>query len=48
VVEARPNGYRVQGFFHLQPGLVPAARAPELRRFLVLAQRTLERRLEAP
>jgi len=27
---------------------VPAARAPELRRFLVLAQRTLERRLEAP
>ncbi|MCG6964836.1 MAG: DUF3857 domain-containing protein [Acidobacteria bacterium] len=48
VVDAEPSGYRVRGFFHLQPGLVPAARAPELRRFLVLAQRTLERKLEAP
>lgn len=48
VVEARSSGYRVRGFFHLKPGLVPAAQAPQLRRFLVLAQRTLERKLEAP
>ena len=40
-------GYEVTGFFHLEPGLVEAGEAPALRRFLVLVQRHLERRLEA-
>jgi transglutaminase-like putative cysteine protease/tetratricopeptide (TPR) repeat protein len=47
-VEGRDTGYRVEGYFHLVPGLVPAERAPELRAFLLEVERLLTRPLEAP
>jgi hypothetical protein len=42
------DGYVVTGRFQLRPGLVAAADAPELRRFLVNAERYLTRPLEVP
>lgn len=47
-IEPRPEGYRVDGYFHLEPGLVSAERAPELRDFLLEVKRNLERLLETP
>jgi tetratricopeptide (TPR) repeat protein len=44
----QPLGYRVEGFLHLEPGLVEAAEYRELRDFLVAVERHLQRRLEAP
>ena len=46
--DATETGYRVRGFVHLVPGLVPADRAPQLRAFLLEAERLLQRPLEAP
>jgi transglutaminase-like putative cysteine protease/tetratricopeptide (TPR) repeat protein len=42
------NGYRVAGSFRLRPGIVAAADAPGLRRFLVEVERHLGRPLELP
>jgi hypothetical protein len=42
------NGYRVDGFLHLEPGLYAAEEVDGLREFLVTVERHLERRLEAP
>ncbi|RLE18191.1 MAG: hypothetical protein DRJ65_21730 [Acidobacteria bacterium] len=47
-VERQSDGYRITGRFHLEPGVVGAERAPELRTFLVKSRRILERPLEVP
>jgi transglutaminase-like putative cysteine protease/thioredoxin-like negative regulator of GroEL len=47
-IERLDTGYRVTGYFHLAPGLVPADRAAELRAFLLEVERLLARPLEAP
>lgn len=49
-LEFSPNerGYRVDGYFHLEPGLVEAHRARELREFLLEVERLLKRPLETP
>jgi hypothetical protein len=47
-LEATERGYRVEGRFHLTPGLYPASDASELRDFLVAAERELGRPLEVP
>jgi len=41
-------GYRVEGRFSLEPGMVVAADAEQLREFLVAAERHLSRPLEVP
>jgi transglutaminase-like putative cysteine protease/tetratricopeptide (TPR) repeat protein len=41
-------GYRVEGYVHLEPGLVAAERAPELREFLLEIERLLSRPLDSP
>ena len=41
-------GYRVNGYFHLESGVVEAHRAPELREFLLEIKRVLSRPLETP
>ncbi len=46
--ELEEKGYRVSGYFHLEPGLVEADRAPELREFLLEVERILSRPLETP
>lgn len=46
--EAREKGYRVNGYFHLEPGLIDADRAPELRAFLLEVGRILDQPLETP
>ena len=45
---AQPLGYRVEGFLHLESGLVEAAEYHDLRDFLVAVERHLQRRLEVP
>jgi transglutaminase-like putative cysteine protease len=47
-VETDDKGYRVSGYVHLEPGLVEARRAPELRAFLLEVKRLLGRPLETP
>ncbi len=47
-VEPLPDGYRIHGRFHLEPGLVPPDRLAGLRSFLLAASRTFARHLEAP
>jgi hypothetical protein len=42
------SGYRVNGAFHLQSGLVEAAETSALRDFLVTVERHLDRPLEVP
>ncbi len=42
------DGYVLTGFFHLEPGLVPPERAPDLRAFLVAVERHLSTPLETP
>jgi hypothetical protein len=42
------SGYKVTGSFRLEPGLVGAADAADLRRFLVEVERHLGRPLEVP
>jgi len=46
--ELTEEGYRVNGYFHLEPGLIEAARAPELREFLLEVGRLLSRPVESP
>jgi hypothetical protein len=46
--ERTENGYRASGYVHLEPGLVAAERASELRDFLLEVERTLSRPLEIP
>lgn len=41
-------GYRVNGYVHLNPGVVEAERAPELRAFLLEIERILSQPLETP
>jgi hypothetical protein len=48
VIEPQGSGYRVDGRFHLEPGLITADQAPALRDFLVDVQRQLARTLETP
>ena len=45
---SRRQGYRVEGYVHLEPGLIDARRAPELREFLLEVERILSRPLETP
>ena len=47
-IDGNDKGYRVEGFLHLDPGLVAAAEVDELRRFLVTVERLLGRKLESP
>lgn len=47
-IEPEEKGYRVNGYFHLESGLVEAHRAPELREFLLEIKRILSRPLETP
>jgi hypothetical protein len=47
-VETDSTGYEIEGFFHLESGLVAAEDVPELREFLVTVERRLQRRVEAP
>jgi hypothetical protein len=46
--EVTDTGYRVSGYLHLEPGLIDADKAAELREFLLEVERHLERPLEAP
>ncbi len=46
--EVMEKGYRVKGYFHLEPGLIEADRAPELRAFLLEIGRILSRPMETP
>jgi tetratricopeptide (TPR) repeat protein len=46
--EAGSTGYRVEGYFHLEPGVLQAEQVPALREFLVTAERRLQRRVETP
>jgi len=46
--EGIEKGYRVKGYFHLEPGLIDADRAPELREFLLEIGRILSQPLETP
>ena len=41
-------GYRVEGFLHLEPGLIEAREVGDLRDFLIAVERHLGRRLESP
>ncbi len=45
---AQAQGYRIEGFLHLEPGLVGAGEVVDMREFLVAVERHLERRLESP
>jgi len=47
-IHTRAQGYRIEGFLHLEPGLVEAGQVVDLREFLVAVERHLERRLESP
>ena len=47
-IRAVRKGYRVDGFLHLEPGLVEAEDVGELREFLIAVERHLGRRLESP
>ena len=47
-IELLEMGYRVSGYVHLEPGLVEAHRASELREFLLEVKRILSRPLETP
>ena len=47
-IEPEEMGYRVEGYVHLESGLVEAHRAPELREFLLEIKRILSRPLETP
>jgi len=46
--EALETGYRIQGYIHLEPGLIDAHLAPELRNFLLEIETILRRPLETP
>jgi len=48
VIEPTGGGYRLRGYFHLEPGLIAASEAAELRRFLLEVETILERPLETP
>ncbi|MCD4750094.1 MAG: DUF3857 domain-containing protein [Thermoanaerobaculales bacterium] len=45
---AETDGFRVEGSFRLQPMLVPAAEAGQVRQFLVATRHALEKTLEIP
>jgi hypothetical protein len=45
---AQALGYRVEGFLHLEPGLIEAREVVDLREFLIAVERYLGRRLESP
>jgi len=45
---AKNKGYHVEGFLHLEPGLVEAEDVGDLREFLIAVERHLGRRLESP
>jgi tetratricopeptide (TPR) repeat protein len=47
-IEIEDQGYRVNGYVHLNPGSVEAERAPELREFLLEIERILSQPLETP
>jgi len=47
-IRAASKGYRVDGFLHIEPGLVEAERVVDLREFLIAVERHLGRRLESP
>jgi transglutaminase-like putative cysteine protease len=47
-IAATDTGYRVSGFVHLEPGLISADQALELRGFLLEVKRHLDHPLEAP
>ena len=47
-IEATDAGYRVEGYLHLEPGLVAAVDVPALRDFLLEVERRLGRLLEVP
>jgi hypothetical protein len=47
-IEIEELGYRVNGYIHLNPGVVDAQRAPELREFLLEIERILSQPLETP
>ncbi len=47
-IEAAERGYRVNGYFHLNPGTIEADRALELREFLLEIKRVLSQPLETP
>ena len=46
--EELETGYRVNGYIHLEPGLIAAHRASELRSFLLEIETILRRPLETP
>lgn len=46
--ESTGKGYRIKGYIHVEPGLIEAAEAAELREFLLEVERILERPLETP
>jgi hypothetical protein len=46
--ESTEKGYRIKGYIHLEPGLVDAGQAAELREFLLEVERILARPLETP
>jgi len=47
-IEPEAMGYRVNGYVHLESGVVEAHRAPELREFLLEIKRVLSQPLETP
>lgn len=47
-IEALETGYRIEGYVHLEPGLIDARLAPELRSFLLEIETILSRPLETP
>jgi len=47
-IEIEEQGYRVNGYLHLNPGVVEAGRTPELREFLLEIERILSQPLETP
>jgi hypothetical protein len=47
-LRAVSKGYRVDGFLHLEPGLIEAEDVADLREFLIAVERHLGRRLESP
>jgi hypothetical protein len=46
--DGNESGYRVEGFLHLNSGLVSSEDVDELRAFLVTVERLLGRKLESP
>jgi transglutaminase-like putative cysteine protease len=47
-INAQAMGYRVEGFLHLEAGLIEAREVVDLREFLIAVERHLGRRLESP